>query len=138
MAIWRYPAVVRDEGGEFVVTFPDVPEAVTGAATEPEARLLAADALAAAVEGLLAAGRPLPPPREAGDGEFDVALDMPLAARAAIGEAMAAQGLSKVALAVRMNRDEKVVRRILAGQNASLALMGEALRALGVRPALAT
>lgn len=47
------------------------------------------------------------------------------------------QGLSKVGLATRLGRDEKTVRRILAGQNVSLDLILDALRAVGVRPALA-
>ncbi|HZK99279.1 MAG TPA: hypothetical protein VFC47_05220 [Caulobacteraceae bacterium] len=49
---------------------------------------------------------------------------------------MNAQGLTNVALARRMNRDEKAARRILSGRRASFALTLEALKALELRPAL--
>lgn len=60
-----------------------------------------------------------------------------VAARLLLLRAMNAQQLNKVGLAQRMGKDEKVVRRILAGQNVSLDLILDALRAVGVRPALA-
>jgi antitoxin HicB len=132
-----YPVAIEEAApADFVATFPDIPEAVTGAATREDALALAADALAVAVEGYLELGRPVPAPSEREDLP-SVALDPAVAARVALVQAMAREGLTKVALAARMHRDEKVVRRILAGKNVSLDLTLEALRALGVRPALA-
>lgn len=135
MQTWTYPAVFDRQGEEIVARFPDVPEAITGAATEDEARTLAADALATAIEHYLDSGLEAPSPRALRRGEVAIALDPPLAARAILLRALAAQGLTKVALAARMNRDEKVIRRIVSGKGASLELTLEALRTVGVRPA---
>jgi antitoxin HicB len=132
-----YPVVIEEAApADFVATFPDIPEAVTGAGTREEALVLAADALAVAIEGYLELGRPVPP-ASARDDLPQVALDPAIAARATLIRAMSERGMTKVALASKMHRDEKVVRRILAGKGVSLDLTLEALRALGVRPALA-
>jgi antitoxin HicB len=137
MKCLTYPVLIEEAApADFVASFPDIPEAVTGAASREEALALAADALAVAVEGYLELGRPVPSSSEREDLPH-VALDPAVAARLALVQAMAREGLTKVALAARMHRDEKVVRRILAGKNVSLDLTLEALRALGVRPALA-
>lgn len=69
-----YPAQIEQQGGEFVVRFPDVPEALTGGSSLAEALELAPDALAAAAEGYLQAGRPFPAPRPTLAGEYDVPL----------------------------------------------------------------
>lgn len=122
---------------EFLVTFPDVPEALTGGATREEAEANAADALSAALEGYLEAGRDFPTARAASVGEAEIALDPAVAARGVLVRAMTAQHLSKVGLAQRMGRDEKVVRRIISGKGASLDLTLQALRAVGIRAALA-
>lgn len=132
-----YPVVIEEVGpADFVATFPDVPEAITGGETRERALAMAPDALTVAIEGYLALGRPVPTASVLDDLPR-VALDPAVAARAALIAAMSEQGLTKVALASRMRRDEKVVRRILAGKGVSLDLTLEALRALGVRPALA-
>lgn len=125
------------EPGDFLVTFADLPEALTGASSRAEAEAQAGDALAAAVEGYLIEGRRLPLPREAGAGEVTIALEPRLAARVLLVAEMAHQGLSKVGLAERLGRDEKTVRRILSGKGATLDLTLSALRTLGVRPVLA-
>ena len=134
------------EPGAWLVRFYDVPEAITQGESLEEAQAAAPDALAAALEGYIELGHPLPTradirPADAAPGyriiEVEVAVDPPIAARAMLVEAMRAQGLNKVALAQRIGRDEKVVRRILAGKGASFELTMQALKAVGVRPALA-
>lgn len=140
-----YVALIRQEGPQdFIVTFPDVPEAITQGDTLAEARANADDALEAALEGYIELGRDFPARAEIGpeavaDGVHwaDVPVAPALAARALLLRAMKAEGLTRVAVAERMGRDEKTVRRILAGQNASLDLTLQALRAVGVQPALA-
>ena len=49
---------------------------------------------------------------------------------------MADQGLTKVALAARLGKDEKAVRRMLEPKGASLDMVFSALRAVGARPML--
>jgi antitoxin HicB len=133
-----YPAHIEETGPhEFLVTFPDIPEALTDGATRAEAEANAADALSAALEGYLELGRDFPAARPAQKGEAEIALDPAIAARGVLVRAMTAQHLSKVALAQRMGRDEKVIRRIISGKGASLDLTLQALRAVGIRAALA-
>lgn len=140
-----YPAYLsEEEPGAFLVRFFDIPEALTDGATQAEALANAGDALAVALEGYLQAGRdfpaattPVPGSAARGYSLHDIAVDPAIAARAILTREMKAQGLSKVGLAGRMGRDEKIVRRILAGKGASLDLTLQALRAVGVRPALA-
>ena len=138
MTPMTYPARIEEiEPGEFVVTFRDVPEAITSGASFEEALAQAGDALEVAIEGYLLEGREAPKPRAAEKGEVLVGLSPAIAARFLLVDAMRAKALSKVALAELMHRDEKVVRRILAGKNASLDLTLEALGAVGIHPTLA-
>lgn len=138
MTPMTYPATItREPEGDFVVRFRDVPEALSGGTTHEEAAGLASDALTVALEGYLEAGQPLPVAALARPGEIDVAVDPALAARAMLIAAMAEQRLSNVALAQRLGKDEKAVRRIIAGQSASFALTLAALRCVGIQPALA-
>jgi antitoxin HicB len=138
-----YRAYVNEaEPGAFLVQFYDIPEAITQGDTEAEAMANAADALDAALEGYLELGRNIPDPAQVSEARpgfkvFEVPIAPAIAARIALDHAMQAQGLSKVGLAQRMNRDEKVVRRIVSGRGASLDLTLEALRAVGIRAALA-
>ena len=138
MRSYTYPCTLTEIAADDVqVGFTEFPEVVTGGPDRSRALAEAPDALAAVVEVYLAQGRELPSPRGAGENEMEVALDPALAARAVLLSAMREQALSKVALAQRMGRDEKVARRIVSGSGASLELTLEALRAVGVRAGLA-
>ena len=136
-----YVAVIRQDGPhDFIVTFPDVPEAITQGSDLGEARLNAHDALSAALDTYLEIGRNFPPASDVemvppGSTTWLTAVEPKLAARAHLSGAMKAQGISKVGLAKLMKRDEKAVRLILSGRGASLDMTLEALRAVGVLPA---
>lgn len=71
----RYPARFQpfEEGG-FVVTFRDIPEAITQGDTIDEAVIMAAEALATAMDFYFEDQRPVPPPSAVEDGEELVAL----------------------------------------------------------------
>ena len=59
MAPMSYVALIRRESAsEFLVTFPDVPEALTSGVTLEEARAAAPDALWTALVGYVEAGLP--------------------------------------------------------------------------------
>lgn len=138
MQTFLYPAsVTAFAPGDFVIRFRDVPEAITGGGDHKAAIAEASDALACAIEGYLKRGWPVPEPSPPQDGEVLIALEPAVAARVILVDAMAKQGLTKVALAARINRDEKVVRRILSGKGASFQVTLDALHALGVWPSLA-
>jgi antitoxin HicB len=147
-----YPAFAYEpEAGSWLVRFYDVPEAIAQGDTYQEAVANAGDALAAALEGYLEQSLDLPipgssepakvRPEDAAPGfkieKIEVAAEPLLEARLLLARTMAARSLTKVDVASAMGRDEKTVRRILGGHGASFALTIEALRALGVRTALA-
>lgn len=136
MSTFAYAAQIEEAApGEFLVTFRDVPEAITGGATLGESLVLAIDALDVAIEGILAEGRLAPSSSPAEAGEHVIELSPAIAARVALANVMASQSVSGRALAERMGKDEKNVRRILAGQG-SLDATLQALAALGVRAGL--
>jgi antitoxin HicB len=57
-----YPYTLRQFADGLVVSFPDVPEALTSGKTREEAQVMARDALIAALEGYVQLGRELPRP----------------------------------------------------------------------------
>lgn len=133
MPAFIYPAQLDEAGPEdFIVTFRDVPEAITGASNVAEALQLAGDALSVAIGGYLDEGRVLPDATEQRSGDVMVPLSPGVVARVALEAEMERMGVSRRALAERMGKDEKHVRRILAGE-ASLDQAVSALRALGLR-----
>lgn len=70
-ATLSYPVTLmpdEDDGG-FVVTFADIPEAITQGATVPEALAAARDALASAMDFYIEAGRTLPTPSQPAPGQ---------------------------------------------------------------------
>lgn len=137
MELFSYPATVTEAyPGDFVVRFADLPEAITGGSTVKEALANAPDCLAVAIEGYLERDWPLPPPRAAKEGEHAIPLDPQIAGRAILKQVMQEQGLTNVDLAERMKRDEKAIRRILSGRQASFSMTLAALKAVGVLPAL--
>ena len=114
-----YPAEIeQDEAGYFVVTFPDVPEAVTDARERTEALAEAADALAVALAGYVHAGRSLPRP-SAAHGRQKVAVPGLVAAKLALWEALRAEGISQTELARRLGKTENTVRRLLDPDHSS-------------------
>lgn len=134
---WSYPAVFDREDGEIVVSFPDFPEALTGAEDEAAATALAIDALEEAVLAYLADGRPVPAPRAAEAGQVDVPLDPLTAARAALVQAMRDEQITNAALARRIERSEGAVRRLTNGATGvKIDTVLDALAALGRRAQL--
>ena len=126
-----YPySVHRSDDGAWQVRFPDVPEALTEAATPAEAHALAADALVAALGGLAKLRRDVPAPSESGD--FFVVVPVLAAAKLALYQAMREQGLSKVTLAQKLGVQENEVRRMLdLDHQTRIGSLENALRHLG-------
>ena len=127
---YPYEMSLQPEGG-FTVTFPDVPEAITQGETEAEAAAMAEDALVTALSFYTDAARPLPRPSPAHGRRL--AYVPPLAAaKLALHDAMIESAVSNVALARRLNVDEKIVRRLRDPLHKSrIEQVCGALRALG-------
>jgi antitoxin HicB len=135
MRTYTYRAAFEPgDEGSVVVTFPDVPEAITQGADERDARIQATDALATALLTYLAAGRSLPKARARGDGLKAVTVAAADAAKLAVIEAFQSSGLSKSELARRLRKDEREIRRILDPMHATkLPALSAALDAFGQR-----
>ncbi len=132
----RYLAKFEPDGDGILVTFPSVPEAITGGATDAEARENAADALEVALLTYAADGRTLPIPddRAASGGEAEVYVSARTAAKLAFIAAFRESGLTRVALAARLGKAEGEVRRMLDPYHATkLGAIEVGLRALGKR-----
>lgn len=120
--------------GNVVVSFPDVPEAITQGRGEADSRTMAEEALGLALLSYLERDKPLPKPRAKGRELVDIVVAPDVAAKLAVLEAFAASGLSKSELARRIGKDEKEVRRILDPRHPTkLPALTAALRALGKR-----
>jgi antitoxin HicB len=123
-----------DRRGVVVVSFPDVPEAITQGDDDADARAQAEEALGLALLSYPQRGLPLPKVKAKAKRLTMIAVAPDVAAKLAVLEAFAVAGISKAELARRMNKDEKEVRRILDPRHSTkLPAMVEALRALGKR-----
>jgi antitoxin HicB len=123
-----------DRRGNIVVSFPDVPEAITQGRGQADARAMAEEALGLVLLDHLERGKPLPKARAKARGLVDIAVPPDVAAKLAVLEAFAAARISKSELARRIGKDEKEVRRILDPRHPTkLPALTAALRALGKR-----
>ncbi len=133
MKAFVYPAVLTsEEEGGFVVTFVDLPEAITQGENVEEALREASDCLEEAIANRVMAGLPIPRPSRVKKGQHPVHLPAQTAAKAALYVAMRESGMSKVNLAKRLHCDEKEIRRLLDPRHPSkLPRIESALAAVG-------
>ena len=103
----------HEEGEGFIVTFPDVPGAITGAQTREESLFLAEDVLVAILAVYVQQQREIPTPSPVADGQELVAVPPIAAAKLALYTAMREQGITGDALAVRLNLSDSAIRKLL-------------------------
>ncbi len=128
-----YPVILeaQPEGG-FVVTFPDVPEAITQGEDEEEALLYAVDALETALSFYVDARKPLPVVSRAKRGQITVRPSALECAKLGVYQAMTEQGIKKAELARRLGWHMPQVDRLFDLRHASrLDQIEAAARALG-------
>ena len=131
--MFDYPVNIKaqPEGG-FVVTFPDVPEAITQGEDRDEALLYAIDALEAALSFYIDDRRALRVPRKAKRGQSVVRPSVLESAKLAIYAEMLAQGIKKSELARRLGWHMPQVDRLLDLNHASrMEHLESAARSLG-------
>jgi antitoxin HicB len=129
-----YPATLTPDtqDGGFVVTFPDVPEAITQGDDVAEALQQAADCLEEAMAGRIRRHESIPAASPVGPEQHAIPLPAQTAAKAALYLAIRQANITKVELAERLHCDEKEVRRLLDPRHASkLSRLESALAALG-------
>ena len=110
-----YPARFAPDkkDGGFVVTFRDIPEAITQGDTVEECREEAAGALQAALEGRIMSDLDIPKASKLKRGEYLIAVPVQTALKAALYLEMRKAGITRVELARRLHIDEKEARRML-------------------------
>ena len=127
-----YPAVLETDGDEVVVSFRDLPECLTSGADEADALEEAQDALEEAIAGRIDDDEPVPAPSPVLPGEHLVVLPADMAAKAALVLAFRESGLTRVAFAELLGRDEKTVRWMLDPRHGtSASRINKVLRQLG-------
>ena len=129
----RYPVHLEaaEEGG-FVVTFPDIPEAITQGEDKDDALLHASDALETALDFYLDEGREVPLPSRPKHGQPVVELPTSVAAKVLLLNAMIAQRVRPAELARRLNITPQEVTRLTNIHHTSkIDTIAGALRALG-------
>jgi antitoxin HicB len=99
--MFDYPVTLTPDGDTVLVTFPDVPEAITFGMNEDEALMQAVDALETALSFYVDARKPLPVPSPA-DDRPTVRPSALECAKLGVYQAMMDQGLRKTDLARRL------------------------------------
>lgn len=128
-----YPAHFKEvaEGG-FIVTFRDIPEAITQGDTEAEALEMAADALLTAMDFYFEDRRPVPPPSAPRKGDRLIALPISASAKVLLLNEMLAQGVTPAELARRLGTRPQDVNRIVnLAHTTKIDTIGHALSTLG-------
>lgn len=133
-----YAAKFARDGDGFVVTFRDVPEAITEGDNLADALVHAEDALSVALAGYAKLGCDLPAASPPKRGERLIHAAPTLVAKVALRRALGDLALSPADLARRLGADHKEVRRLLDPDHPSkLHSLDAALRAVGQRAVLA-
>ncbi len=136
MRTFVYPAKFErgDKPGVIVVTFRDLPEAITQGNGDRDALWQAADCLDETIAGRIADGRDVPKASRPVRGERLVPVPAPMAAKAALYLAIREAKLTHVGLARKLGCDEKEVRRMLDPRHLTkLPRIKDALDVLGKR-----
>ena len=132
--MFEYPVTLTLDGDTVLVTFPDVPEAVTFGADEDEALLQAVDALETALSFYVDARKPLPVASKAKRGQRTVRPSALEGAKLGVYRAMTEQGIKKAELARRLGWHMPQVDRLFDLRHASrIDQIEAAARALGRR-----
>ena len=124
----------NDEGG-FVVTFTDIPEAITQGDTIEEALAMAQDALETAIEFYFEDKRAVPAPSKPKRQQHVIELPASLAAKILLLNEMVTQNIRPAELARRLNTTPQEVNRLtnlrhttrIDGIAAALQAMGKHL-----------
>ena len=130
-----YPAsLAPQDDGSILVTFADVPGAVTDGETEAEALAQAVDCLVAALGGYIELRRDIPAPSRPRRARPLVILPPLVSAKLALYQALREAGLTRVALGRRLGVSEAAVRRLLDLDHRShIGQVDAALTVLGKR-----
>lgn len=128
----RYPIKFEHDETGWCISFPDIPEALTGGETKEEALSLAQDALVTAFDFYFEDQRAVPMPSADGDDFVDVPASV--AAKVLLLNTMIATGTTQAELARRLGtRPQDVSRIVTLGHTTKIDTIEAALKVLGKR-----
>jgi antitoxin HicB len=129
----KYPATFTpaEEGG-FVITFRDIPEAISQGDDEAEALHMAADVLLTVMDFYFEDRRPVPMPSEQQEGERMIPLPLSAASKVLLLNEMLAQDVGPSELARRMGTSKQEANRLTDLKHATkIDRIADAMTALG-------
>ena len=130
--MFMYPVTLTPDNGGFVVTFTDIPEAITQGETEDEALAAAKDALESAIDFYLEDKRAVPKPSKAKRGQRVIELPASLSAKVLLLNEMIAKNVRPAELARRLHTTPQEVNRLTNVRHTTrIDGIAAALRALG-------
>ena len=130
--MFMYPVTLTPDNGGFVVTFTDIPEAITQGETEDEALAAAKDALESAIDFYLEDKRAVPKPSKVKRGQRVIELPASLSAKVLLLNEMIAQNVRPAELARRLHTTPQEVNRLTNVRHTTrIDGIAAALRALG-------
>ena len=126
--------LIQQEDGSYLVSFPDIPEALTDGETREDALSAALDCLIAALGGYISERRDIPKPSFPGTARATIIVPPLISAKLALYQAMRESNISLVALGKRLDLSESAIRRLLDLEHRShIGQVDAALSALGKR-----
>jgi antitoxin HicB len=117
--MFDYPVILTPDDGTMLVTFPDVPEAITFGEDTDEALLQAVDALESALSFYVDDRKPLPTPSKPKRRQHTVRPSALECAKLGVYQAMTEQGIKKAELARRLGWHMPQVDRLFDLKHAS-------------------
>jgi len=128
----QYPANIRPDGKFFLVTFPDIPEAITQGNDIEDAMRHGADVLESALDFYLESGRTIPAPSRPKRGQRLIELPASLSAKLLLVNEMIVQQVRPAELARRLQVTPQEVTRLINPRHKSkIDGIAVALKALG-------
>jgi antitoxin HicB len=109
----RYPVKLKRDGRFFLVTFPDIPEAITQGTNTGDAMSHAADALESALDFYFEEGRRVPMPSRPKRGQRLVELPASVSAKILLLNEMIVQKVYPAELARRLRVTPQEVTRLI-------------------------
>lgn len=128
----KYPVNIEPDEEFFLVTFPDIPEAITQGDSIEDAMRHGADVLESALDYYLESGRPIPAPSKPKRGQRLIELPASLSAKVLLVNEMVAQKVRPAELARRLKVTPQEITRLIDVHHATkIDGIAVALKALG-------
>ena len=128
----KYKVVIEKDGEGFLASFPDVPEALTGASTYEEVLSEAQGALLTAFEFFFEDMRPVPMPSAAAEGDTLITIPVSVWAKVLLLNTMLNEKVTQSELARRMNtRPQEMQRIVNLGHSTKIDTLATAMEAMG-------